>query len=259
MIFALGVPILGLLMIFDSSVINGEPRWLKPFKFFISVGIYNCTLEYLFRLYNAPETVRTFNACRWIIGLGMLFEVGLITLQAMRGEQSHFNVSTPFNSAVYGLMAVTIAVVVLATMVSAIVMWKYRKLAHPVISEAMLLGLTLTIIGSLQRLLMTQSPSEQLALIDYEGSAPFEGSRYVGAPPENRHTAPIVGWSRDVGDHRIAHFIGLHAIQFLLIAATICIRRGISRPRLTIRLASVAYFKLFVFALVIAHEGSPLF
>ncbi len=39
-----------------------------------------------------------------ITGAALLVEIGLITMQVVRGTTSHFNASTPFNLIVYNLM-----------------------------------------------------------------------------------------------------------------------------------------------------------
>lgn len=48
MIGSLAVSVIGLLL--DDRTVNGEPVWLKPFKFSVSVGIYAFTLAWLLSL-----------------------------------------------------------------------------------------------------------------------------------------------------------------------------------------------------------------
>jgi hypothetical protein len=81
------------------------------------------------------------------------FEIGYIFIQAARGEQSHFNLSTPFYSSMYSLMAAA------AFGISAwtgIICWEFFNLRteDTVISEEMLwairFGLFIFVIFSLQ-------------------------------------------------------------------------------------------------------------
>ncbi|MEM7672690.1 MAG: hypothetical protein AAF212_05045, partial [Verrucomicrobiota bacterium] len=88
------LPILIVLALVDQTLINGEPRWLKPIKFFASVAIYNLTLEWILRVFGTPKTVSKFNKIRTIVGIGGSLETTLITMQAARGVQSHFNTAT---------------------------------------------------------------------------------------------------------------------------------------------------------------------
>ena len=41
------------------------------------------------------------------------------------------------------------------------------------------------------------------------------GSHFIGAQSNPERVLPIFGWSTEVGDLRPAHFLSLHALQFL--------------------------------------------
>jgi NO-binding membrane sensor protein with MHYT domain len=78
-------------------------------------------------------------------------------------------------------------------------------------------------------------------------------SHSVGAINDNSNWF-IVGWSKTVGDLRVSHFIGMHALQVLpIISYTI-----LKNTKLTIGL-SVIYGLLALFTLVQALQGKPLF
>jgi hypothetical protein len=68
---------------------------------------------------------------------------------------------------------------------------------------------------------------------------------------------PVTGWSREHGDLRVPHFIGLHALQALtLIAVALRSLRRSDRSRVRLVLAAAAsYASLFVLLLWQALRG----
>lgn len=90
-------------------------------------------------------------------------------------------------------------------------------------------------------------------VFSFEGFA--MGSRLnhsVGAVNDNSNLL-ILGWSKTVGDLRVAHFIGMHALQILPILSFYLLKN----TKLTIAL-SVAYGLLALFTLFQALKGRPL-
>jgi hypothetical protein len=68
------------------------------------------------------------------------------------------------------------------------------------------------------------------------------------------------GWSTEYGDLRVAHFMGLHALQALPIAAIVLARRRV-RDRARIRLIMVgaaSYAGLYVILLAQALRGQSV-
>jgi hypothetical protein len=74
----------------------------------------------------------------------------------------------------------------------------------------------------------------------------------VGAVNDNSDWF-IVGWSKKVGDLRVSHFIGMHALQVLPILSYYILKN----TKATI-LISFLYGLLAVFTLVQALQGKPL-
>jgi hypothetical protein len=85
------------------------------------------------------------------------------------------------------------------------------------------------------------------------------GAHTVGAP-DGGPGLPVTGWSTEHGDIRVAHFLGLHALQLLPIVALLLARRRVNdaiRVRLTIA-AAASYAGLFAILLSGALRGQPI-
>ncbi|MEM8997581.1 MAG: hypothetical protein AAGF23_22540, partial [Acidobacteriota bacterium] len=252
----LGLPILLILAFVDPTEVNAEPRWIKPIKFFISIGLYNLTLEWIYRVFRTDQNGVQLNWIRRVIAVGMLVEAVLIVTQAGRGLQSHFNVATALDALIFMTMAVAITIVVLAVFFSGFLVWKARSLSPPMFAEAIIYGVLLMTLASFQGFVMTEATPQQVSAIERGEEPGIEGSHFVGEPPAVGHrTVPFAGWSLDVGDLRIAHFIGLHSLQFLLGLAFALHRLKVAAPLLIIRVSALLYSGLFVYAFLRAQAG----
>ncbi|MEM9333240.1 MAG: hypothetical protein AAGA33_00210 [Pseudomonadota bacterium] len=257
--FCFGLPVLLVFAFLDQTEINGEPRWIKPIKFFLSLAVYNLNLEWLYRVFRTDDNVARLNRVRWIIAVGLLLEALLIVVQAARGVQSHFNVATPLDSAIFSIMGVTITIVVLAALYSGFIIWRARHQAPAIIAEATVLAILVMTVGSFQGFSMTSPTPEQLAALQQGGDFLRSGTHHVGQPSGDQHdTVPLVDWSLDVGDLRIPHFIGLHALQFFLVLAFLLYRFKLPAQFAIVRLFAVSYGGLFVYAFLRALGGAPL-
>src|SRR5688572_11229242 len=226
-LLALLVPMsLGLLL--DPRDIGGAPAWLKPAKFALSLGVYSLTLAWVFTfLADWPRTRRIVGRTTAVV---MLLEMAIIALQAARGTTSHFNVGTPLDSTLFMVMGLAIFAQTAVSIAVATALWR-QPFADRALGWALRIGMTMTIVGALTGGLMTRPTDAQLAEARASGCLPLVGAHTVGAP-DGGPGLPVTGWSTRHGDLRVAHFMGLHALQALPILTFIAFRRRHERTRI---------------------------
>lgn len=181
----------------DERVLRGVNVWVKPLKFMSSVALLALTTAWFAPL--LPAAVRRGRAFSLLVGTLIAtggFEVGYITLQAALGEASHYNVGDPVHALLYTLMGLAALVLTATQPWLAWLIWRHgeRRVA-PSYRLGVLLGLGLTfVLGASVGILLG------------------------GAQPASGVGLPVVGWSRSMGDLRVAHFVGIHAGQVLPLA-----------------------------------------
>jgi hypothetical protein len=208
--------------VLDPMVVNGEPAWLKPAKFAGSIALVCATLGWLgVHLPVDPDVRRRVSR---IVGVGLLIEIVLIGGQAARGVGSHFNRATVIDGAIGGVMGVTIVIVTVAIAALAVRARGDEFDVHPAFAAGILLGIGWFVVGA------------------FEGAAMIAIQSRVVETTEP--TVPVVGWQL-VGDFRLAHFVGLHALQLLPLTgylAAVGHRRGlVDYPRRVVYLVAAGY------------------
>jgi hypothetical protein len=119
--------------------------------------------------------------------------------------------------------------------------------------------MSLTIAGAMTGGLMTRPTADQLEAARAGARMTVSGAHTVGGPDGGPGVIGT-GWSTEHGDLRIAHWIGLHALQALLIVAFLLGRtrlRGNARERLVL-VAATSYAGIFGILLTQALRGIPL-
>ena len=243
-------------MLVDPRIITGAPAWLKPFKFAVSTAIYSLTLAWIFGwLADWPRVRRVVG---WMTAIVFVLEVALIDAQAWRGTTSHFNVSTPLDATLFFVMGGAILLQTLVSVAVAVALWRQR-FTDRALGWALRLGMTLTIVGALTGPLMTRPTAAQLADVRAGGRMTTSGAHSVGGT-DGGPGVPLTGWSREHGDLRVPHFIGLHAVQALALIA-IGLRRW-RRPEAVhvkvVWVAAASYAALFLLLLWEALRGQSL-
>jgi hypothetical protein len=241
----------------DPTVIGGAPAWMKPLKFGVSTSMFCLTVAWMVGHFGRTHRLGTFlGAC---LATALTVEIVLIDLQAARHTTSHFNYASPFDARVFAAMGLGIVVVLLSTVLLLGASFAER-FSDPGLGWAIRLGLVLALVGMGVGPLMTMPTPEQLAAqrVTHARMAHM-GAHTVGAP-DGGPGMPVTGWSADHGDLRIAHFIGLHAMQALLLVWWLAERNrigaGATRPVVA---AALSVAGIFAVVLWQALRGLPLF
>jgi hypothetical protein len=222
-----------LLTFFTTTQVFNINAWYKPFKFAISIAIFVWTMTWYVG-YLPNFDAKIFN---WIVISTLGFEIVYITWQAAKGELSHFNISTSFYSTMYSLMGIAITITTLTTAYIGILFLKNDFPELPIYYVwAIRLSIFIFVIFAFEGGLMASKLTHTIGGAD--------GSEGI----------PILNWSTKFGDPRIAHFIGMHALQVLPILSFYFLRN----TKLTI-VVGVVYFALAVFTLVQALNGKSMF
>ena len=216
-----------------TAQVYGVNAWYKPFKFAFSTLTFAWAMAWY--CYYLPDfNVKLFS---WSIIILLGFEIVYIAIQASKGQLSHYNSSTPFYAVMFSLMALAAS---LATLYTAYVGFLFFKNSFQDLPNYYVWAIRLAIII--------------FVIFSFEGFA--MGSRLshsVGAINDNSNWF-ILGWSKTVGDLRVSHFIGMHALQVLPILSYYVLKN----TKLTIGL-SIIYGLLALLTLIQALQGRPLF
>ncbi|WP_246989230.1 ABA4-like family protein [Halorientalis marina] len=229
------------LMQLDGRTILGRNVWTKPWKFATSIAIFTATMGWL--LPSLALSDRVERLATRIIGAAMFVEITLISTQAARGVQSHFNKATALDTGIFAVMGTTITI---STLAVAYVLWRIVR-DPPDLASAYLwgiwTGLFLFVLASFEGGLMVA-----------------HGSHSVGASAGGPGL-PLLNWSLTGGDLRIAHFIGLHALQVLPLTGYVAARWDALSTRQSlgvVGLVAICYSSLVGGTFVWALLGNPL-
>ena len=215
-----------------ATQVHGVNAWYKPFKFAFSTFLYAWAMGWYCH-YLTDFNLPLFN---WSIIILLGFEIVYIAIQAGKGQLSHFNVSTPIYAALYSIMGIAATLVTLYTAYVGLLFFTQSFPDSPThYIWAIRLSLIIFVLFSFQGFLMGSRMSHT-----------------VGAINDNSNLF-IVGWSKTVGDLRIAHFIGMHALQVLPVLSFYILKN----TKVTI-LVALLYGLLATATLVQALQGKPI-
>lgn len=244
-------------LVLDPRELVGEPLWMKPLKFYVSLFFFDATALYFLGF--LAERRRFVRWVGVILSACGALEVVAISLQAARGVRSHFNTATPFDGAIYSLMGMAITVLWVATMVLAVMLLR-AKVQDRALASALRMGLVVAVVGMGLGYFMTSPRAEQAAILK-AGQQPMEVGSHTFGGKDGGPGLPLVGWSTTAGDMRPAHFLGLHGMQVLPLLAALLARRGGRSEswRLgLVRASGVAYFGLTLALALHALRGLPV-
>jgi hypothetical protein len=229
----------------DPRLYQGEGIWIKPVKFHVALAIYLATLAFFCRW--VPQATRDSRLWRLFVGAviaAISAELLWIGGAAALGTGSHFNTSSAFWGGLYTLMGVAAVILTSGALGVGIAIWRNPDTGLPGPAKlSVVLGLILTFV---------------LTLITAGTMANTPG-HFVGTP-ETGVTFPIFGWSREVGDLRVAHFIATHALHGIPLAGWAAARWLPPTPaRVAVILAASGYTAITAAVFWQALAGLPLF
>ena len=218
--------------------------WVKPLKVQVALAIYLATLAWF-----ADWVPATVAASRWhrifsaIVVLAVGAEVVWILGASALGTASHFNESSPLAAGLYALMGVLAVTLTSASLVYGVAILRARNSRlDPVFRLSVGIGLIATFI---------------LTVI-VAGTMSNNGSHFVGGAHSDAGGLALMGWARDGGDLRVAHFFATHAMHFIPAFGLIA---GRMLPTGRGRVAVLAFTGLFValvaYAFIGALSGRP--
>jgi hypothetical protein len=212
--------------------------WIKPMKFFVSTTIFLWTVAW-FRPQVASRFSGTARGVSITIGVAMVFEMVGITIQAARGTTSHFNVATQFDAAIFNMMGVLILVNTIAMIVFLAIIRRDTPPQRAGYLWGIRLGIALFLLAS------------------FEGGLIVANNAHTVGSADGGPGLPFLNWSTQYGDLRIAHFVGMHAMQALSLLGFFLDRSRLPARNLVIEV-SILWLAVMGGLLVTAMQGRPL-
>lgn len=209
-----------LLIQVDPRTVLGISTWIKPTKFLFSGGVFLLTMGWIFDQISPWNPARSLRLSKWMAWL-LNIETAMIVMQGARGVQSHYNTSTAFDGIIFSLMGLVILAATGILIYVCVVTWRRSHAMPSGLLWAIRLGLLISILASFEG-----------------GYMSVLGQRTIGAAQDSTGL-PFLNWSREGGDLRIAHFLGIHALQLLPLMAFSFRRRTFRTPGFV---AIVAFF-----------------
>ena len=188
-----GMSFIGLFV--DDRTLIGANVWVKPLKFTVSTAIYMLTVGFIINYY--PYSNRKKKIINGTVAWSLLIEMIIIPLQALRGVQSHFNMTSALDGLMFGCMGILISMNVIIMLIFIVDTARLKLSTDKSIQWAIFLGWAVVLLGSW-----------------VGGQMISQMSHTVGAA-DGGEGLPFLNWSTTGGDLRIAHFFGLHGIQII--------------------------------------------
>jgi hypothetical protein len=188
-------------MSLDGRTLAGVNVWLKPLRFEIALTVYLATLAWFAGwLPQGVTTTRWYRIYSACVVCAIAAEMIWISGAASLGIASHFNESSPMLAWTYRLMGgLAVLLTSSAFIYGILILGNRNSRLDPAFKLSVGLGLVLTFVLT-------------VAVAGYMANS---GGHVVGSSSANASGAPFMGWARDGGDLRVAHFFATHAMHFI--------------------------------------------
>ncbi len=217
-----------------NTEVLGINAWIKPFKFFLSSAIFTWSMAWYTGHLTEVSAVKIYS---WVVVFVLGFELVYIAIKASQGQLSHFNISSAFNGIMFSLMGLAISILTIWT---AYIGYLFLINSFPGLPLAYVWGIRLGIL--------------LFVVFAFEGGVMGAKLAHTVGAPDGGEGLPLINWSKRNGDLRIAHFVGMHALQFLPLLSFYLIRNVKA-----IIVISVIYFVITSLLFVQALLGKPFF
>ncbi len=233
-LICLACAVVCLIMTFVSTKqVLGINAWIKPLKFFLSTVIFSWTMGWLMFYLQEEKKVTVYN---WVVISVFAFELIYIVCQAAKGELSHFNISSPFKGMMFSLMGIAISIM---TAWTGYIAFLFFQKSFPQLPVAYVWGIRLGLV--------------LFVIFAFAGGIMgAKLSHNVGGEMIASKGLPLVNWSKQFGDLRVAHFFGMHALQILPL-----IGFYFSKTKSSIIIIAIVYAILVTASLLQALNGKP--
>lgn len=226
-------------LVLDERLVTNMNPWIKPLKFLFSDIIYLWGLGWV--LADLPAAaLRAVCRISWGVAVAIGVEIVIVFLQAARGTTSHYNIASSLDGMLFGTMGVFIMLNTALVVWAVYLVWRHRPHGPAGYVWGVRLGLLLFLVGSAVGGAMIRNLAHTVGAAD-------GGPGLLG-----------VGWSTRAGDLRIAHFLGLHALQLVPLLGW-WLSRYVPRRAILLTWVGAALYAGAVAALYVqAMQGIPL-
>lgn len=240
----------------DERMVMDRNIWLKPIKFDLAIAIYLISLSLCAHL--LPPTWRDsprFNRYVAVVCFTVIIEMAWLIYAAAIGEVAHFNQTHPVLAPVYFVMGVlAIMLTSLSAVIGVGVLKHHDHSINPLIRYALGYSLLATaVLTVITASYLSAAPAQMHAVLP-------DGVSVV----DRDGALPLLGWLRNAGDLRVAHFFAMHAFHFVPCVAAIgvlMLPKPLTRQKPFARTAAIglcaAYTAFVVFVFVQALVGKP--
>jgi hypothetical protein len=228
----------------DVRQFQGESTWLKPLKFHAALVIYTGTLVIFARFLPVGLTQsRAWQLYQAVVIACIVAELLWVGAAATLGTASHFNQSGIW-AIMYPLMGLAAVTLTSLSLVMGIAIWRNGQTGlAPALHLSIALGLVLTFV---------------LTVI-VAGTMSSGTGHHIGTPVTGARV-PVMGWSREVGDLRLPHFLATHALHALPVVGLLAARFLRGTPgRLAVWAAGLGFTALVALTFAQALSGRPTF
>lgn len=250
------IPALALALAMDTRTVLELNVWWKPIKFAFALAVYTLTLSwYSNHLPDSWRSSKRYNGFVVIVIVSIVLEMIWLIYAASLGEASHFNQSHPILAPTYPMMGIIAIILTALSLVVGIgVLRSDHTALRPITRYSLGYGLIATfVLTMITASYMSSAPNQSHAIITSELST-----------MTNKNPIPFLGWLRQAGDLRVAHFFSTHALHLVPLAGWL-ISRVISdqssfqqeKSKLLALMLTGLYSLLVAFTFLQALAGKP--